>query len=254
MDRVKTSVRYAFLDELRGFAVFCMVIYHALYSLYHVFYLEWAGQLLYFFMPIEPLFAAMFIWLCGFCTQFSRNSYKRGLLLAGAAAVVSAATLALTLFDINEVILFGVLFLLAAGTLLYALLKKWVDKCNPLVGMVVSTVLFCLTYCVPFGYFGVPPLAVALPKWLYGTPFLAFLGFPNAQFSSADYFPLVPWLFIFFFGVFASKLYKNRPLPQGLQKSRCKPLAFLGKKALWVYLLHQPVIMGVTWLVQLILG
>ncbi len=254
MEQQNTRVRYPFLDELRGFAVFCMVIYHALYSLYFVFDLPWAGKLLYFFMPVEPLFAALFIWLCGFCTMFSRNSLKRGLLIAAAAVAVSAVTLLMTLFDVHEEILFGVLFLLASGTLLYAVSKKFIAKCNPKAGAIANTVLFCATYLVPQGYLGFGPLSVALPEALYSTKWLAFLGLPGAGFHSADYFPLVPWVFIFFFGVFASKMFKNRILPSSLQKSRCKPLAFLGKKALCIYLLHQPLIFGLAWLVQAIVG
>ncbi len=254
MEQQNSKVRYPFLDELRGFAVFCMVIYHALYSLYFVFDIAWARQLLYFFMPVEPIFAALFIWLCGFCTMFSRNSLKRGLLIAGAAVLVSAITLLLTLVDIHEEILFGVLFLLAAGTLLYAASKKLIAKCNPIAGMITNTALFCATYLVPKGYIGFGPLSAELPDVLYSTKWLAFLGFPSASFQSSDYFPLIPWVFIFFFGVFASKLFKNQILPAWLQKSRCKPLAFLGKKALWVYLLHQPIIFGIVWLIQALVG
>ena len=53
--------RIYLLDELRGLAVFCMVFYHAFYSMSEFFNIAVGTKLLDFFTPAEPFFAALFI-------------------------------------------------------------------------------------------------------------------------------------------------------------------------------------------------
>ena len=64
-EKPKTRQRIHLLDELRGFAVFCMVFYHAFYSIGYFFNWDWGLVLLNFFSPAEPYFAGMFILISG---------------------------------------------------------------------------------------------------------------------------------------------------------------------------------------------
>ena len=57
--------------------------------------------------------------------------------------------------------------------------------------------------------------------------------------------PLLPWLFLFWTGYF---LYPLRPQPPE-RELRLPLAAGLGRHSLLVYLLHQPVIYGVLYLV-----
>ncbi len=68
------------------------------------------------------------------------------------------------------------------------------------------------------------------------------LGFYKEGFFSADYFPLLPWAFMFLFGAFLGGYAKAGAFPQTLYKSRSKLLQKIGKNSLWVYLLHQPIL------------
>ena len=79
--------------------------------------------------------------------------------------------------------------------------------------------------------------ASSLPRALYANLFTAALGFPPAGFYSSDYFPLLPWVFLFWAGYFA--WYWVRRLP-GLTL-RLPLLSRLGRLCLPVYVLHQPV-------------
>lgn len=70
--------RIYLLDELRGLAVFCMVFYHAFYSMSEFFGFEIGTKLLDFFTPAEPFFAALFIVISGISSRLSHDNTKRG--------------------------------------------------------------------------------------------------------------------------------------------------------------------------------
>lgn len=241
-------IRYPLLDEIRGFAVVCMVFYHAFYLLDDLFGLAAAGKLLNFFMPVEPLFAALFVFISGMCTVFSRRPFRRGLLIAAVAALISITTFVLTRLGISCLIVFGILHMLAVCWLVFAAIRKPLRSINPVAGLCVCLLIFLITYHLESRYLGFGRLSLALPETLYQNNLFCFLGFTAPNFYSADYFPLLPWLFMFFFGVFASRLFPDGKLPGFFAKSRCRMLAFAGKNALWIYVLHQPVIFALAFL------
>ena len=83
---------------------------------------------------------------------------------------------------------------------------------------------------------------MALPKGLYADLFTAWLGFPFPGFVSSDYFPLLPWIFLFWSGYF---LYRLRPEEPHRELPRVAVLTWMGRHSLLIYLLHQPVVYGV---------
>lgn len=71
----------------------------------------------------------------------------------------------------------------------------------------------------------------------------AYFGFAPRGFYSSDYFPLLPWVFLFWAGVFLHwALGRHRMEP--LRRSVCPGTGVLGRHSLVAYLLHQPVIYG----------
>jgi len=229
--------RYAVIDELRGLAILLMVAYHAFFSLGYVFGSP-AGRRLFDWMgPVQPFIAGTFLLLCGLCCRFSRSNLKRGLKLAGAAALVTLATLAMMLFGVDEVIWFGVLHFLACAVLLFALIQKLPDKAPPVAQILVFAALFFAWRFVP-----------ALPRTSF-FPLYA-LGFPSATLRSADYFPLLPWLFLFLAGTAIGIYGKQGRFPAWMEPSRVPPLAWLGRHSLLIYLLHQPALFGLFTLLE----
>ena len=116
----RATKRIHLMDELRGFAVFCMVFYHAFYTLAYLFNLEFGKALLNFFMPAEPWFAGLFILIAGISSNLSHSNLLRGLKLAGIAAVVTLVT---WLVVPAERILFGILHFLAICMILFGLIQ-----------------------------------------------------------------------------------------------------------------------------------
>ena len=131
---------------------------------------------------------------------------------------------------------------------------------SAIAGPVLSAAIFVVTYSAQSGYLGFfRKCIVPLPLWLYINPInslTTFLGFKAPGFSSSDYFPLIPWFFLFLCGYFAGVLWKQRvaqpSMNSAIEKSlpvRC--LGFLGRHSLLIYMLHQPIIYGVVWLLYL---
>ena len=83
------------LDELRGFSVFCMVFYHAFFSIGEIFKVPFFLSLLKFFMPAEPFFAAIFIIISGISSNLSHSNLSRGAKLFIVAMAVTLVTLSL---------------------------------------------------------------------------------------------------------------------------------------------------------------
>lgn len=249
----QAKIRYHLLDELRGFAVVCMVFYHGFYTLFSVFSLHIGGLLLDFFMPAEPFFAAFFILLSGVASSLTRSNLRRGLKLLCVSIFLTLITVLLTFFGIDQQIFFGILHLLALSMLLVAAIGKHIYKIDLKLGAVVCLILFLVLYNIPNGYLGFGSLSLSLPQNLYSTQWLFWLGFPSFQFYSSDYFPILPWIFMFFCGVFLGRYSHIGKFPPVLQKKLCPPLDFVGRHALIIYILHQPIIFGLFTLIHAII-
>lgn len=84
------------------------------------------------------------------------------------------------------------------------------------------------------------------------TPHLWLFGFTTPDFASADYFPLLPWFFVFLLGTWAGRYVKAGRLPQWFYTTKAPRLALVGRHALLLYVLHQPLLYALTMLLRLI--
>lgn len=250
----KKKWRMHLLDELRGLAVFCMIFYHAFFSLGYIFNVQWGVYLTDFFMPAEPYFAGLFIFISGMACNLSRSNLERGVKLGIIALGVSLATYIASVHGLiseENIISFGILHMLAICMIVYGLIHLYLKFVPIWLGMTFNILLFIFLYHLQVGSVGVPFLfSWNVPKEWYTTDFLFMIGLPSKEFTSGDYFPLIPWFFLFFTGAFFGRLIPQKKFPKWAAKKRVPPLAFLGRHALLLYLAHQPVIFGICWLVQ----
>lgn len=250
--------RIHLMDELRGFAVFCMVFYHGFYTLAFLMGRSWGEWLYRFFMPAEPWFAGLFIFIAGISSNLTHSNLVRGVKLLGVALLVTLAT-AIAVPD--ELIVFGILHFLSVCMIAFGLLQllrrrlgRTEEPPFRLWPVVVCAVLFIVTRYLASGYLQIPfVLRVFLPSGWYQA-WLAPLGLPGPGFSSADYFPLLPWCFVFAAGTVVGRLAKAGKFPAWTYPSRVPFFSFLGRHALLIYVLHQPVIYGAALLVQAIVS
>ncbi len=234
------------LDELRGLAIFCMVFFHAFYSIGYFFDYEWGRILVNFFQPAEPFFAGLFVLLSGIACNLSHSNLERGVKLALISLGVTLVSF-LALGQSN-MIQFGILHMLASCMLLYGLCNKYLKLIPSVIGIVINLLLFWFTWSITARAVGFPPfMSWSVPDSWYSTRFLFMLGFPYEGFSSSDYFPLLPWLFLFFAGTYLGRIGIKHKFPKFLFKKRISFFAFLGRHSLLIYLAHQPVIFGLCY-------
>jgi len=241
--------RYEYLDVLRGMTLISMMIYHGMWDLVYIVGVDipwFSGKGAYIW---QQSICWTFILLAGFCWSLGREQLKRGCIVLGAGWVITLVTV---VFMPGQRVVFGVLTLLGSSMLLLIPLEKLLRKVHSAAGIGLAAVLFVLFQNVNDGYLGVGDVVfVRFPKeWYDKGLFMTYLGFVDNSFYSTDYFSLLPWFFLFVTGYFLYRWVQGKGWLESpfLGEIRNKPLAFLGRNSLWVYLLHQPVIYGVIML------
>lgn len=230
--------RVGLIDELRGFAILLMVAYHAGYDLIFLFGVDIP---FYGFITeyLQPVVAGLFIVMSGIACRYSRNNAKRGLKALLLGMVLTAVTM---IAMPTQSIYFGILHFMGTAMLLFALLKSALDWLPPGWGMLFSAAAFLFTYHLPQGWVGFwSLLRIPLPSGLYENRYLLPFGFAGA---GTDYFPLLPWIFLYFFGCYLGMLFIRGLVPNWMYRSHSRFLSSVGKHTIMIYLLHQPVVYG----------
>ena len=205
LKKKQKPLRYAFIDVLRGICLVSMIAYHTMWDCVYIFGVNAPWFKTEYARIWQQSICWTFIFLSGFCFNFGRNHLKRGLLVFAGGAVITAVTL---LVMPQDRIVFGVLTLLGSCMLIMIPLDKVIKNVPPLLGFAANFVLFILLKNVPKGYIGIGKTAFyQLPRMLYKDYFTTFFGFKFNGFVSTDYFPIIPWIFLFIAGYVISLVY-----------------------------------------------
>jgi uncharacterized membrane protein len=243
-----TPVRYRLIDTIRALAIVNMVAFHFCYDLFVVYGLSPSFP---FTAPAriwERLICCTFIFVSGISLNLSRHACRRGLIVNACGVAITLVT---WLLMPSEIILFGVLNLIGASMILVFALRRTLERLAPIPGSIISFALFAFTYGIPDGFLGFFRISlVKLPDFLYSTPYFAFLGFPGSGFRSSDYFPLLPWIFLFLCGWYLWRAIPEKTRAAAFTKG-CRPLDFIGRHSLLIYLVHQPLLFGICYLIFL---
>jgi len=220
--------RIEIIDGLRGLAVVLMVIHHFLYDLCEFLGAPWWLFSNPVFNFLHYVFAGLFIMLSGVSSRFSRSNIKRGIKVLIVAFVIYLVTLFMKM-----PIRFGVLHLLGFCMVFYGLTYKVWDSIPDLIMPILCVLLLVGS-----------ALAVNLIK--IDSKFLWMFGWTYPNFYSADYFPIFPWLFVFLLGTWIGKYIKDEKFPRWFYEAHIPFFPAIGKKALIIYIVHQPVLYGLT--------
>jgi len=234
------SYRNTGLDTLRGAALLGMITYHACWDLVYMFGMDWGWYRSVGAYIWQQSICWTFILLSGYCFHLGQHRLRRGLLAFGGGALVSAVTI---LLMPGNAVICGVLTLLGSAALLTIPLDQFLQKVPAWVGLVCSFALFLLFRDVSSGFLGFEGIHVAaVPEIFYQNILTAYLGFPPSGFHSTDYFPLLPWLFLFWAGYF---LFRIQPPSRSRRGVRLPLITAMGRHSLIIYLVHQPVVYAV---------
>ena len=219
--------RIPLLDAWRGVAVILMVGWHFMWDLttFGAYPQEnmfgTAATLIRYFIVFS------FLLLSGISCRFSRSNARRG-----AMALLCAMTVSVVTYLVGDPVRFGILHLLGCCMLLYAAVGPYLERLPGLPVAAVCLLLFAVTFRIP------TDVRVDVTwTWMFG--------FRTTAFYSSDYYPLIPWGFLFFVGAVLGD--RVRLARERLAGIKCPAaLCWIGRRALWIYMLHQPVLYVLT--------
>lgn len=248
---VQRSQRLRGFDVLRGFSVVSMVSFHFCYDLAYL----WGAPLSWFESPFQDVWRASISWvflaLAGIMCAYSRNNLKRGLRYLSLALAIYAVTY---LAQVDTPISFGIIYCMGFSTILVGLLRRFgLGAWRGWRAWVLSScilALFLLTLAVPSGSFGLAWAggpSVRMPVDLYQRGLLSWLGFPGPRFASGDYYPPLPFSLVFVAAYVWWQGSEHAKITQWLAKLSCAPLEWVGRHPLSIYVLHQPLLLVLSY-------
>ena len=272
------------MDALRGVAMALMAVYHLLVDLrdfYGVAGIDYARPPL---LLIGRASAVLFILVAGASCALSKNNLRRGArVFAGGMAITAATWLYVPTRALY--IRFGILHFLGsamaiawAARLLPAFAGGKAAAAKPAAGGETAegkpaaggkALRSRMAAAAPWLAAAVACAAAgaALSGRTAGVPFLFPIGLPTEGFATYDYYPLFPWLAVFFAGVAAgAALFQGRvpAAPAGASPSALpseagppaapegnrppaalRALSAFGRKSFIFYFAHQPALIAV---------
>ena len=237
---MKKNDRIWELDALRGICILCVILIHLIFDLIYFIGLDLYLPAWYVF--VQQYGGVIFVVLSGCCATLGSRSFRRGCIVFSCGMLISLVTFGmyrLGMASRDVIVWFGVLHLLASCMLLFGLTRGFWEALPAWVLPVLCLALIFLT----------APCADGVTTQ---TPQLWLFGFTTPDFASADYFPLLPWFFVFLLGTWAGRYVKAGRLPQWFYTAKAPRLALVGRHALLLYVLHQPLLYALTMLLRLI--
>jgi len=231
----KRSGRVDAVDCARGLALVGMAVYHFSWDLADF---RLASPMLPFtpqMRLLSHIVASVFLALVGVSLALAHRSglnvrafWRRLAIVGGAAALVTAGSF---VFAPSEPITFGILHCIAVASLIAA----------PFVNAPAWAGL-----AMGFAAIVAPWLGRST---LFDPSWLLWLGLGEALPNTLDWRPLLPWTGVVFLGLGLARLPGVMPRLKGPDRWRAKSaparaLSFAGRHSLPIYLIHQPILIG----------
>jgi len=235
--------RYIIIDVLRGVAIAMMFHYHFSFDLNHFGFISADFYRDPFWTNYRNLIVSLFLGLVGvslsLATQYSLNSkayFRRLGMLVFFAALVSIGSY---IQFAERMIFFGILHFIIVASILGLAFSRFY-RFNLIFG--IGLVILGTQFQHPF----------------FDQPWLQWIGLMTHKPFTEDYAPLLPWFGVVLLGMFLGKLiFQKHPQTwlQNWQSEKPQPatkiLSFAGQHSLLIYILHQPVFMGLLYLLSL---
>jgi len=241
--------RFWEIDFMRGLAIVMMIFFHLLYDLnyFSVYDLFSHSDFWEYFARAT---ASIFILVAGISLTLSYSrakkiqnvgnkmfikNVKRGLKIFSWGLILTLIT---WIFIKEHFIIFGILHLIGISIILaypFLQLRYW----NLLIGtFIISTGIYLQGVTINCNWF-------------------IWLGFTPDNFSTLDFFPIFPWFGVMLFGVFLGNIlypgYERKFYIKDLTHfTFIKFFCVLGKYSLLIYLIHQPILIMLLYIFNII--
>ena len=228
------SSRYLVIDSWRGATIVLMIIYHACFDLNQFGFIHQAMNHSPFWLAARAIIVTSFLLLVGISLVLSNAQggmrfWRRIVYISLCALLVSLASM---LMFPQSYIFFGVLHCIVVASLIGYRLTPY-PRLLLLLG--VSIVMFGVGFAHP----------------VFDTPYLQWLGLMTFKPMTEDYVPIFPWLGVVCLGMVLGHYLLKQPcfLQLAQQTKFSHPvLNWLGQKSLFIYMVHQPILMAILWL------
>jgi len=229
--------RIEIIDALRGFAITLMVIHHALHNAAAFLDAPWWIYRNPVFNFLQAVFVGIFILISGVSSRFSRGNIERGAIVVTLAVLVTYVTVRMEM-----PIYFGILHLLGFLMLFYGLTRKLWDniprKIAPFIYITLAGLsILARVYLSPVSD---NPVIIDL---------LSVLGWKQKSFVNLDNQFILPWIFVFLFGTWMGEYIREGKFPKRFYEIKVPFFPFVGRNALLIYVVHQPVLYGIAMII-----
>ena len=226
--------RIEIIDALRGLAVTLMVIHHALYNTAVFLDAPWWLYSNPVFNALQLLFIGVFILVSGVSSRFSRGNVERGSIVIVIAVLITYVTVRMEM-----PIYFGILHLLGSFMIFYGLTRKfwdWIPR------NIAPFIYIALTAASTLARVVFSPGS----ENLVVRDLLSLLGWRQPGFVNYDNQNILPWIFVFLFGTWVGEYIREERFPSWFYEMKVPFFPFAGRNALLIYVLHQPILFGIT--------
>ncbi len=225
--------RIVTIDAARGIAVALMIAYHFSFDLNYFGIIHQDMNHERFWLASRAFIVSLFLILAGISLVLAssldaRHFWKRqGRLLAAAAAVTAGSWL---MFP-KSYIYFGILHFIFTASLIGRVFLNFPEAA---LFSGLAVIAFGLDYSNP----------------LFDLPYLNWIGLMTHKPYTEDYVPIFPWLGVVLIGIFLGNLLFERTKSAWirLEIPVMKFPSLIGRHSLAIYLLHQPILIGILYL------
>lgn len=264
------------IDEIRGITLISMILYHFIWDLKNVsgIKMEWYEALPGLIW--QQSICITFIFVSGFCFNLGKHHIKRSIIVFLSGALITAVTL---IFTPQDRVIFGVLTFIGSAGFIMILIEKVHIKLERtlnkytlnLTMMLGSLLMFIVFYRINYRILILFYKTIELPIYMFKGYFATYIGFCDPKFFSADYFSIIPWIFLYMAGYYLYRVlegrdklkifYKNKKEEVQIDNNKLNStpsdnksswLSFVGRHTLIIYLAHQPVLFGIAYMIAYI--
>ena len=240
-EREQFDKRVHEIDFFRGILIILVIFDHLLWFINFYIFHRTSGFLNWYWsselrLVVRQIVLMMFLFTCGISCVFSRSNKKRGILLALLCLGITVVTHIGNLLPIfasrgSIAVDFNVLGVVAISILLYCVFE---DRSSNDLWIVVGGLMI-------FYFFILLSLRISTNTEYNPFRSILFCEFnPVHQGYVADYMPLFPYVIFLFLGViFARKFYPNRNSLIKKKGNWERPICFLGRHTLIIYIAHE---------------